>query len=91
MIPFSLHALKTLMAISPLLQHINLLIGFGKGVTKRGSMVSVAYMDGSLDALITIEDRGFDWAIIEAPNPKKVFAGAIGLLGNVLYELIEMF
>jgi hypothetical protein len=54
-------------------------------------MVSVAYMDGSLDALITIEDRGFDWAIIEAPNPKKVFAGAIGLLGNVLYELIEMF
>jgi hypothetical protein len=29
-IPFSLQHLNTLMAISPLLQHINLLIGLGK-------------------------------------------------------------
>ena len=60
LIPFSLHALKTLMAISPLLQHINLLIGFAIGVVKRGSIVSVAYIVGSLVALITIEDRGLD-------------------------------
>jgi len=41
-IPFSLQHLKTLIAISPLLQHKSLLIGFGvlNGAIKRGSMVA---------------------------------------------------
>ena len=83
MIPFSLQALKTLIAISPLLQHINLLIGLAVGVVKSGSSVAVAAIYGSLLALMTTEERGLDFAMPEAPKPKKVFAGAIGLLANV--------
>lgn len=73
------------MAISPLLQHISLFIGFGLGDTSNGfnSGSATACMFGSAVALITIWERGFDCAKKEPPKPKVGFNAGGGLLVNV--------